>query len=186
MKKYRQNDDEIKAFAYDIYSRLKANSIPVFLCVGCDKFVCDSLAPIIAEILKKRYNIYAYIYGGLDYNINATNLMQAIHYVETEHPHSQIILIDATLGSDVGDMIVTDSSYAGMGRILPIRRVGDFSILGVVARRAKELHLSTTKFKIVSDLAQAIARGIAMAMSVVSTKIGSNFGQNSKYYEKNL
>lgn len=186
MKKYGQSDGEIKQFAYDVFCGLDGMCLPVFLCVGCDKYVCDSLAPIIAEILRKKYNIRAYVYGGLDYNINATNLMSAIHYIETEHPYSQIVLIDATLGDDVGSIILTDGSYAGMGRILPIRKLGDFSILGVVAKKAKELHLNITKMKIVSDLAHSIAKGIAMAMSVFSTKIGQKFTQNLKYYEKNL
>ena len=186
MKYYGQSDEEIKAFAYDIFSRLKGNKMPVFLCVGCDKYVCDSLAPIIAEILKYHYNIPAYIYGGLDYNINARNLMQALHYIEVEHPLSQVVLIDATLGQDIGKILVTESSFAGMGRVLPIRRLGDFSILGVVAARAKELRLNATKMKIVSDLAHSMARGIAMAVSIFSTKVGVNFVQNLKYYEKNL
>ena len=178
--------DDIKNFAYDVLCRIKTDSVPVFLCVGCDKYICDSLAPIVAEILKKKYDIYAYVYGGVDYNINSINLMRTIRYIETEHPRSQIILVDATLGDNIGSIIVTDGSYAGMGRVLPIRKVGDFSILGVVAKKAKELHLNSTRLKIVTDLANAISRGIAMAMSVVSTKVGANFVQNSKYYEKNL
>ena len=74
-----------KKFAYSLLNKLRGKEMPVFLCVGSDKFVCDCLAPIVAEMLTKKYNIPAYVYGGLDYNINASNLTQAKNYIETIH-----------------------------------------------------------------------------------------------------
>ena len=155
----------LKDFAYDILKRLHLDRKPVFLCVGSDKYVCDSLAPIVSEMLTKKYNIDAYVYGGLDYNINASNLSQAINYVETEHPFSQIILIDATLGDNVGRIIVTNGSFAGLGKVLPIRKIGNFSILGVVNKKVKTFDLNSTRLKIVLSQAKFISKGIAMAIS---------------------
>ena len=40
MKKYGQSDGEIKQFAYDVFCGLNGTRLPVFLCVGCDKYVC--------------------------------------------------------------------------------------------------------------------------------------------------
>ena len=168
MVKFKSN--ELKNFAYEIYKRINSDELPVFLCVGSDKVICDSLAPIVGELLTKRYNIPAYVYGGLDYTINGLNLAVANNYIESVHPRSQIIMIDATLGDDIGDVIVTDGSYAGLGKILPIRKIGNFSILGVVGKKTKSFNLNTTRLQLVSNLAHFIARGIAMALFVYSKK----------------
>lgn len=165
MKEYSTDAVSIKDFAYDILKRLHLGRKPVFLCVGSDKFVCDLLAPIVSEMLTKKYNIDAYVYGGLDYNINAHNLAQAINYVETEHPHSQIILVDATLGDNVGNVIITTGSFAGLGKVLPIRKIGNFSILGVVNKKVKTFDLNSTRLKLVLDEARFISKGIAMAVA---------------------
>lgn len=162
MKEFDVSD--IKKFALEIYSKLNGDSFPVFLCVGSDKVIADSLAPIVGEILVHKYNVPAYVYGGLDYNINATNLAFVTNYVECEHPRSQIILIDATLSDNVGKVIVTNGSFAGLGKILPIRKIGNFSILGVVGKKGRNFALNTTRLQLVKTLAHFIAKGIAMAL----------------------
>ena len=153
----------IKNFAYEIYNRIGGDECPVILCVGSDKFVADSLGPIVAEMLVKKYNIPAYVYGGLDYNVNATNLSVVYNYIECEHPRKQIIVVDATLSESDG-VIVTDGCFAGMGKILPIKKLGDFSILGVVGRKGKMFKLNTTRLREVKEVAAFISKGIAMAL----------------------
>lgn len=164
-KQFENNVDGLKAFALELLRNIKCGDIPVFLCVGSDKFVCDSLAPMVGEMLKKRYNVRAYVYGGLDYNINAQNLMMAVNYVETMHPHSTIILIDATLDSDVGKIRLTNGSFAGLARELPIKKIGQVSVLGVVGRKNKNFDLNSTRLKVVTDLAEFIAKGCAMCVN---------------------
>lgn len=161
---------ELKEFAYEIYKRISYDELPVFLCVGSDKVICDSLAPIVGELLTKKYNIPAYVYGGLRYNINGLNLAYANNYIESIHPRSQVIMIDATLGDDVGEILVTDGSFAGLGKILPIRKIGNFSILGVVGKKSKQFNLNSTRLQLVNMLAQFIAKGIAMALFVKAKK----------------
>lgn len=155
---------DIRKFAYEIYSKINSDELPVFLCVGSDKFVADSLAPIVAEMLVHKYNISGYVYGGLDYNVNGKNLSMVTHYIECSHPRSQIILIDATLSQNVGKVIVTNGSFAGLGKILPIRKLGNFSILGVVGKSGRNFQLNTTKLQLVKNLAEFISKGIAMAL----------------------
>lgn len=161
---FDKNEEELKLFAYELMKNLRGKDMPVFLCVGSDKFVCDSLAPIVAEILRNRHNIMAYVYGGLDYNINGNNLIEAVNYVETQHPYSTIVLIDATLGDDVGKICLTKGSFAGLGRCLPIRNIGHVSILGVVGKKGKNFDLNSTKLRIVTDMAEFISKGCAMAV----------------------
>ena len=166
MKEFSLDNIEIKNFSLEILRRLKPKVRPVFMCVGSDKFICDSLAPIVSEMLTNKYNINAYVYGGLDYNINANNLMQAYNYIETEHPYSQIILIDATLGNQIGKVVISEGGFGALGRELPIKKIGNFSILGVVGHKHKDFNLNSTKLKIVLDMAKFISKGIAMALSV--------------------
>ena len=167
---------KIKDFAYEIYTKIDVDNYPVFLCVGSDKFVADSLGPIVAEMLVKKYNIPAYVYGGLDYNVNATNLSVVYNYIECEHPRSQIIVIDATL-SDSEGVIVTEGCFAGMGKILPIKKLGNFSILGVVGEKGKNFKLNTTRLLEVKERASFISKGIAMAL------FAKMHTQNSTNYE---
>lgn len=151
-------------FAREMSACINQGGKPVFLCVGSDKFVCDSLAPIVAEKLRHEYNLDAYIYGGLDYNINANNLMEAVNYVETMHEDSPIVLIDATLDNEVGKIKLNGGAYAGLGRCLPIRKIGAISVLGIVGRKNADFNLNSTRLKLVIDMANFISLGCFLAV----------------------
>lgn len=161
MEEYTLTLNDEKNFAISLLEKLRGKEMPVFLCVGSDKFVCDSLAPIVAEMLTKKYNIPAYVYGGLDYNINAANLTEAVNYIETMHPRNPLVLIDATLDDNVGRVKLTTGGFAGMGRLIPMKRIGDISILGIVGKKYKEFDLNSTKLGIVMKLAKFISLGVA-------------------------
>ena len=172
----RSREDLIK-FSGELYNKMKVLGRPVFLCVGSDKWVCDSLAPIVAETLREEYNIHAYVYGGLDYNINANNLMEAVSYIETVHPSNPIFLIDATLGDNVGRVEIKDGCVAGMGKCLPIRKLGTVSILGVVGRKGKNFDLNSTRLKVVMELAGFISTGCFLAMEKFDRSKTVSIGQ---------
>ena len=156
----------LKAFGLELFRRIKKHGEPVFLCVGTDKVVCDSLAPIVAEILREKYSINSYIYGGLQNIIHAQNLMEAVRYLEAFHADKFIVLIDATVGANVGEIVVTDGAYAGMGNTLPMKKVGDMSILGVVGS-TKRFDLYSTRLGSVVRLARYIAMGIATYLNAI-------------------
>lgn len=161
---FENTSKDLMRFAYELLGKMKVFGKPVFVCVGSDKFVCDSLAPIVAEILKCEYNIPCYVYGGLDYNINAHNLIEAINYVETVHPKDYIVLIDATLGDNVGKVELKEGCIAGLGQVLPIRKIGRTSVLGVVGRRGRDFNLNSTRLKVVMDMARFIANGCYLSV----------------------
>lgn len=170
----RESREKLKNFAYEILKRIKLYGRPVFLCVGSDKYVCDSLAPIVAEMLKNEFNINAYVYGGLDYNIDGTNLMQAVNYVETQHPNSFLVIIDASLGESPGEVKVTEGAFAGLGRSLPIRKIGTMSILGVVGKKSGNFNLNSTRLKVIMNLAKFISTGCAMALDYFESNSAKN------------
>ena len=72
----------------------------VFMCVGSDKVVGDSLAPIVGEYLTKKFKIKAYVYGSLKNPITAINVLSAYNYIKVKHPKSKLIIIDATLSDE--------------------------------------------------------------------------------------
>ena len=166
---------ELMEFSKCLLDRLQGGGTPVFLCVGSDKFVCDSVAPIVAEILKNEYNIGAYVYGGLDYNVNATNLSSVVNYIETVHPNCNLIVIDATLDVCVGKIKLVDGCYGARGKCLPIRKIGTTSILAVVGRKAVDFDLNSVKLCNVVRMARFISQGCYLAVSrfqkINSTKI---------------
>lgn len=162
---YNNDGEGLFRFAYDLREKIRGCGVPVFLCVGSDKWVCDSLAPMVAELLRKEYNVRGYVYGGLQYNINAHNLMEAVNYIESVHGDGSCILIDATVGENVGTIQMTEGSFAGMGRCLPIRKVGGISILGVVARGKRDFRLNSVRLGGVVALSRFIAKGCYLAVS---------------------
>ena len=151
-------------FGYELYKKLKGEKEIVFLCVGSDKYVSDCLAPIVAEMLRHHYNIPARVYGGVRYNVNATNLMEVVHYIEAMYENAKIIMIDATLDANVGEVLIQDRAFAGMGKCLPNRPIGSLSILGVVGRRVANFNLNSTRLNLVMQMAEFIARGCYMAV----------------------
>ena len=57
----------------------------IFICIGTNKIVGDSLGPIVGEILKqnlKEKNIS--IIGDLTYNVNIKNIYQNIRRIENQ------------------------------------------------------------------------------------------------------
>ena len=91
--------------------------------------------------------------------------MEAVCYIETIHPSSPIVLIDATLSSNVGAILLKDGCFAGVGKCLPIKKLGNISILGVVGRKVADFNLNSTRLKIVVDMARFIAKGCFLAIN---------------------
>lgn len=162
------NRDNLLKFGYELYKKLIDVERPIFLCVGSDKFVSDSLAPIVAEKLKKEYKIPAIVYGGLDYNINATNLVQAVKYIETMYDNPTIVVIDATLDSNVGEVVLTSGVFAGFGKCVPNIKIGNISILGVVGRKVANFDLNSTRLSMIVNMADFIAKGCFLAVNKIS------------------
>ena len=163
---YQNNRQSLKEFALEIYKIMRDKGLPIFLCVGSDKFVCDSLGPIVAEKLRHEYKIESFVYGGIDYNINAINLMEVVNYIDTIHEGRHVILIDATFGENIGQIVVNDGAFAGMGKCLPIKKIGGTSILGVIGNKGRKFNLNSTRLGNVINIADFISKGCAMAYFV--------------------
>ena len=148
---------------------LLEDRLPVFMCVGLDRVVLDSLAPVVSSLLTKKYNIPAFIYGSLEYNITATNLYYAKNFIDIMHPKSKVVVIDATIGeySEVGLVKVIHGGVLPAAYSLPFPKpVGDYAILGVVGSKGigGKVVLHDTSMAIVLDMAEFIAECVSRAI----------------------
>lgn len=109
----------------------------IVVCIGTDRNVGDSLAPIVGTRLKNTSNCI--VYGIIGDTINALNIDGINKHIGTNYPNALVIVVDAGLGKeeDIGKITVNFGSIypsKGIGRedLLPI---GDINIVGIVGRK---------------------------------------------------
>lgn len=71
----------------------------VFLCIGTNKIIGDSLGPIIGDKLKCVENDFMKVYGTTNNTINFSNAQNIIEKVYDEHKNPFLITIDAALSN---------------------------------------------------------------------------------------
>lgn len=134
MEKYCVNSDYIvEDLAGGLLKRLKndANNI-IILCVGSDRIVTDLLGPLVATELK-RAGVKCFVYGSLEYTINALNLRQTVNFIKTMHKNSKILIIDSAEGEELNQIGIKDGGINFYS--LPDLFVGDCSILAYNMKR---------------------------------------------------
>ena len=141
-------------------------SIPVVLCIGSDLSVGDSLGPLVGTILKNRlsqHNIF--VYGTLGKPITAKEVGYMNNFLCNSHPGQKIIAVDAAVGdaSDIGLIKIAPKGIKpGSGADKKLARVGDVSIMGIVAEKSLFNYalFSATRLNMVYRMANIIADGI--------------------------
>jgi len=158
------------------------NKKPIFICIGSDLVLGDSLGPLVGTFLKNR-NIRSYIYGTLNFPITAKEVEYARTYLKQMHPSSVAIAIDAAVGKpdDVGIIRVIDKGLKpGLGVDKNLGTVGDMSIVGVVAGKSLQNYnlFNLTRLNLVFKMAEVIASGIEKYIAYLESKINVNLKLN--------
>jgi putative sporulation protein YyaC len=142
-----------------------ADGVNVFMCIGTEKVVSDSLGPRVGKLLTDKMNKPLFVYGTENANITAENLMYSYNFIKALHPDSKIAVVDAGVGKrdQVGEIQVIDGGIipgAATNKNLP--EVGDVSIVGIVAERglADFYHSTTSKITLVERLANIICDAV--------------------------
>lgn len=143
---------------------------PIVICVGTDLVVGDSLGPLIGTLLENRCKDN-FIYGTLDFPITAKEIQCAKKHIRRLHPNSVIIVIDAAVGDkkDVGLIRVVNSGLRpGLGVNKNLGKLGDISILGIVAQKTTENeHLfNLTRLNFIYKMAETISDGVANYLKI--------------------
>lgn len=137
---------------------------PIFICVGSDLVLGDSLGPLVGTFLKQK-KISSYVYGTLNYPITAKEIEYAKTYLKQMHPESVTVAIDAAVGvaDDVGLIrVINRGLKPGLGVEKNLGVVGDISIIGVVCEKSLKNHslFNLTRLNLVYKMAEKIASGI--------------------------
>ena len=140
------------------------NKKPIFICVGSDLVLGDSLGPLVGTLLKK-HDVRSYVYGTLNYPITAKEVEYARTYLKQMHPNSISIAVDAAVGEpdDVGLVRVMNKGLKpGLGVDKNLGLIGDISIMGIVASKsAKNNNLfNLTRLNLVYKMSEIICNGI--------------------------
>lgn len=140
---------------------------PVIVCIGSDLSVGDSLGPITGTKLKEKLKgLNCYVYGTLAKPITAHEVKYLNEFLRYTHPESTIIAVDAAVGSE-GDIGLIRLSKRGVrpgsGANKRLGRVGDISILGIIAEKSvfNFSLLSATRLNIVYKMSEIIAGAIS-------------------------
>lgn len=142
----------------------KTKRTPLFVCVGSDLVLGDSLGPLIGTMLTKR-NVNAYIYGTLNSPITAKEILCAKTHLKMLHPNAFIIAIDAAVGNseDVGIIKVSNRGLKpGLGVDKNLGVIGDCSIIGVVAGKSLQNYnlFNLTRLNLIYKMAETITSGV--------------------------
>lgn len=137
----------------------------IFLCIGSDRYVGDSLGPLVGSMLKDSKIPYL-VYGTLQEPIHAFNLKGILKDINKQFRKPLIFSIDACLGvrDQVGYVIFEEGPLApgkALENILP--EVGDYHFKGVVNyidSFPKSQFLNDTRFNTVMNLAKVITKVI--------------------------
>ncbi len=139
---------------------------PVVLCIGSDLAVGDSLGPITGTLLRRKGEMYGYVYGTLKNTVTAKEVRYVDAFLRKTHPDSKIIAVDAAVGEegDVGLVKVIDAPLKpGAGANKRLGKVGDVSVLGIVAKKSAFSYslLNLTRLNMVYTMSEIIAGALS-------------------------
>lgn len=148
------------------------NKKPIFVCIGSDLVLGDSLGPLVGTFLKNK-GVQSYVYGTLNFPITAKEIEYARTYLKQMHPSSTIIAIDAAIGSadDVGLIrVINKGLKPGLGVDKNLGTVGDSSIIGIVAAKSLQNYnlFNMTRLNLIYKMAEQISEGIKKYVSYLS------------------
>ena len=138
----------------------------IFLCIGSDRYIGDSLGPLVGSMLNER-NIPYLVYGTLEEPVHAFNLKDTLKIINRKIKNPLIFSIDASLGTmeQVGYVIFEEGPLIpgkALEKILP--KVGDYHFKGIVNYidpLPKSQFLNDTRLLTVMNLSKVIVEAIS-------------------------
>ena len=145
---------------------------PVIICVGSDMVLGDSLGPLCGTMLKTR-GVDCYVYGTLNFPVTAKEIAHVKTLVNKIHPNAITIAIDAAVGiqEEVGIIkVASDGLFPGLGVNKKLCKLGDLSIIGVVASKSLQNYnlYNLTRLNLIYKMAETIADGIQKYIKTLS------------------
>lgn len=138
---------------------------PIILCIGSDRVTGDCVGPIVGHLLKTRFDVPAFVYGGLDSPVNAVNVAETIRFIAARHSEP-VLVIDSSVGSrdEVGCIrLFKGALRPGSALGKDLGSVGDVGITATVA--PKNADLAGVRLNLVYSLSEIIASAVAASLS---------------------
>lgn len=173
----RTKEKEIETIALKIKEIIQNSSCEeeeiIFLCIGSDHYVGDSLGPLVGTMLKENQIPYR-VYGTLESPVHALNLKSTLKEINKQFVKPLIVSIDACLGdqNQVGYVIFKEGPLLpgkALEKTLP--EVGDYHIKGMVNyidSLPTSQFLNDTRLYTVMNLAKTIVKIITQTALFVS------------------
>lgn len=140
---------------------------PVVLCIGSDLAVGDSLGPVAGTMLRERRGDFnGFVYGTLRSPVTAKEVRYMDSFLRKTHPKSKIVAVDAAVGEqeDVGLVKISNAPLRpGSGANKRLGRVGDVSILGIVAPKSAFSYslLNLTRLNMIYAMASIVSGALS-------------------------
>lgn len=140
----------------------------IFLCIGSDRSVGDSLGPLVGTMLIEHHVPYR-VYGTLEKPVHAFNLEDTLKEINKRFRKPLIFSVDASLGNQnqVGCVFLKEGPLVpgkALKKVLP--EVGDYHIIGTVNYidpLPTMQFLNDTRLYTVMNLAKTIVHMITQA-----------------------
>lgn len=150
------------------------NKKPIFICIGSDLVLGDSLGPLTGTFLRKK-GIRSFVYGTLNFPITSREVEYARTYIKQMHPNSISIAIDAAVGesNDIGLIrTINKGLKPGLGVDKNLGTIGDVSIIGIVAEKSLKNYslFNLTRLNLIYKMADVISKGIEEYISYLQAQ----------------
>ena len=161
-----------KKFSYDLANMFfSMKELPVFLCVGNDKIVEDSLGALTGQLLSDFYKTDAIVYGSCKAPLVGERLKQTLNIITVNHFKRKVVVIDSSIGTME---YLHQVSLNPCGTVIDYlnnptkKKYGDISITAVTYVNGLNdlLFLPIEKKKIIFNMANFIANGIYNAVKL--------------------
>ena len=164
--------ESINELASELAKIIDENTI--FVCVGTDRIIGDSLGPIVGSLLQDR--IPNKVYGTVENPVHALNVNEIGKTIKEKHEGTTIVAIDACIGITIpkGSIRLRNTPVKpGKGACKELDEIGDYSIAGIVyeklpgdtARIINE-QLGYVRLDFISKMAKVIVEGIVLALNM--------------------
>ena len=168
--------EKYNMFVNNLKSKIdNKDKIIIFLCIGTNKVIGDSLGPIVGTNLEKMLNGNENIkvFGNMKNPINALNVKENIEYINKVYVDKYIIVIDSAVSDKnlIGEIFITkNKTILGKGTDNKISEIGDLSIKCSVSKNQNNgiknfEALNNVPKEFVSNLAEIVSLGIYEVVS---------------------
>ena len=138
------------------------------VCIGSDRISGDALGPIVGTILREK-GVNCPVFGVEGQPINGMNVEAYREFFKRFYADSLVIAVDAAVGKphEVGQILCRRGGIRAGGALgRDGDRIGDISLLGIVAEKEGEVlpSLLATPFHRVEEMAERIAGRLLRAI----------------------